>query len=441
MVYRALLVVGLSAGALAGCKNRCSAEITLNEDNAHSAALTWSARTEGTVTFSYSGDGDATDRLGAVDSSGAKHTAVVWGLPPLAEIQYQFDSDSESCVDTFTASGMPSGLPTFSVPSYDEADIGSWRYLAGIAMGEAGTLFVIDRDGRWRYHQAHDRALNVSTVTVDGGTLIHNSFDQDRTNDIGQVHFIDIITGDTVSTRTEGAHHTFAHLPDGSIAFPSVDVRPWTDPDSGEEYRVVGDRILEIAPDGTVAELWSSWDHAEPTIHDAWDSGFYGDLGQDWTHANALNYSEERDSYLLSLGHLDTIYEIDRSTGAVLLHITPEDVATGEVYNFQHDTNWSSDGTLLLLSYPEDKPAIAIEYAVSSEGVLEEVWSYQRDKMGSTLLGQARRLPNGNTFINFGGIGEMREVTPSGDIAWQLNIGLGAWFGNVALLDTLPVLP
>ena len=42
MVYRALLVVGLSAGALAGCKNRCSAEITLNEDNAHSAALTWS---------------------------------------------------------------------------------------------------------------------------------------------------------------------------------------------------------------------------------------------------------------------------------------------------------------------------------------------------------------------------------------------------------------
>ena len=65
----------------------------------------------------------------------------------------------------------------------------------------------------------------------------------------------------------------------------------------------------------------------------------------------------------------------------------------------------------------------------------------RRESRGSTLLGQARRLDNGNTFLNFGGLGEMREVSPDGTTLWQLNTGLGAWFGNAVLLDTLPSLP
>jgi len=440
-VYRMIWLGAASALALAGCSARCDADVTLNDDSAHTASLVWTDSAEAGVSATYASLDDPADRPATVSSDGRQHTAALWGLPPLSEITYTFTANGETCEDTFTTEGMPSGMPTFTVDSYDPSQADGWRYIVGVAMGETGTLFVIDRAGRWRWHERHSPEINVSAVSVDGGTMLYNSFDQDRTNDIGQVNLQPLQGGEVTGVRTEGAHHTFAHRPDGTIAFPSVDVRAWTDPESGEEVDVVGDRILEVAPDGAVTELWNIWEHEEPSKHDAWDSGFYEELGQDWTHANALTYSEDRDSYLLSLGHLDTIYEIDRATGDVLGRWTPDDVVSGTAYNFQHDTNWSPDGTLLLLSYPDDGPAVAIEYDVNSDGGLEEVWSYTRDKSGTTLLGQVRRLPNGNTFINYGGIGEMREVTPDGDTVWRLNAGLGSWFGNVALLDTLPQLP
>ncbi|MFT4975382.1 MAG: hypothetical protein ACI8S6_001269 [Myxococcota bacterium] len=440
-MYRLIGLGALGAFGLVGCKDRCNAEVSLGEDAGHSAMLVWDGGGD-SATVAYSTDGDPGDREGVVTSSGEGHTATLWGLPPLSEVRYSFTSDGESCEDTFTASGLPSGLPTFATSSHDEDAAGSWRYIAGVAMGEVGSLFIIDREGRWRWHQVHDNEVNVSAVLlgVDGETMLYNSFDQDRTNDIGQVHTRSLLGDEVTDTRTEGAHHTFTQLPDGTIAFPSVDVRSWLDPDLDEEVDVVGDRILEIAPDGTVTEIWSIWDHEEPFKHDTWDSSFYGDLGQDWTHGNALNYSPERGTYLFSLGHLDTIYEIDR-TGEVLLRLTPDDIVSGTAYNFQHDPSWTDDGTLTLLSYPDDSPARAIEYAVSAEGTMEELWSYERDRSGTTLLGQVRRLPNGNTFISFGGMGEMREVTPEGEVVWQLNASLGSWFGNAVLLDTLPSLP
>lgn len=443
-MFRVLWVVPLSGFAVAatsGCKSRCRADVTINEDAAQSATLLWRESVdEGTVSVSFFGEEDTEERQGSVSSDGRRHTATLWGLPPLSEITYSFTTSEGTCTDSFTTVGLPSGLPDFAVSIYDESAAADWQYIAGVAMGEAGTLFILDRSGQWRYHQSHDRALNVSAVTFDGGNLIHNSFDQNRSNDIGQVHLVDVLTGTSEDVRTEGAHHTFAYLPDGTIAFPSVDVRTWVDPSDGEEYTVVGDRILEVAPDGTVREVWNMWDIEEPTVHDSWDSGFYGDLGSDWTHVNALNYSAERDSYLISVGHLDAIYEISRD-GDVLLSLTPESVVSGEPYNFQHDPNWSPAGTLLLLSYPEDQPAVALEYEVAADGTLTEVWSHARERVATTLLGQVRRLPNGNTFINYGGIGEMQEVTPDGDVVWQINAGLGAWFGNVELLDSLPALP
>ncbi|MFT5685346.1 MAG: hypothetical protein ACI8RZ_006297 [Myxococcota bacterium] len=429
---------------LISCNRPCDAELTLNGDDAQSATLVWSARGTESVSLSYDGSGDPEPREATVSSTDGKHTATLWGLQPLAEVAYSFSSpDAKTCSDVMTTGGLPAGLPALTVPTWFEDNSSSWRYIAGVTMGEGGTIFIIDRDGQWRYHQVHESGITVSAVDVADGALWYNSFDQDRSNDIGTVHVRPLLgsTEEIVDTRTEGSHHTFTRLSDGTITVPSLDIRSWYDPDEDEEIDVVGDRILEIAPDGTATEIWSLWDSAEPTKHDAWDSDFYGDVGKDWSHANSVNYSEARDSYLFSLAHLDTIYEINRSTGEVMQVFTQDSVTTGTVYNFQHDPNWTDDGTLILISYPEDEPAMAIEYAVTSAGDLEEIWSFQRETKGSTLLGQARRLDNGNTFLNFGGLGEMREVTAEGGTIWQLNAGLGSWFGNATILDTLPTIP
>lgn len=433
--------LGLGLGIL-GCNRPCDAALTLNSDDAQSAQLTWSSGESGPLTVSYSGLGDADPRDAAFSSSGDTHTATLWGLQSLTELSYTISGSEEICTDVLTTGGLPAGLPTLTVPTWYEENASSWRYLSGVVMGGGKMVFIIDREGQWRFHQPHDDTLTVSAVDIADGTLWYNSFDQDRSNDIGQVHARPLLGSldETIDTRTVGSHHTFTRLADGTITVPSLDIRTWFDPDESAEIEVVGDRILEIAPDGTETEVWSLWDSADPTKHDAWDSNFYGEVGKDWSHANAVNYSESRDSYLFSLAHLDTIYEINRTTGAVMQIFTQDSVTAGVVYNFQHDPNWTEDGTLLLISYPEGAPAMAIEYAVTDDGKLEEIWSFQRDSTGSTLLGQARRLENGNTFLNFGGLGEMREVTPEGSTIWQLNAELGSWFGNATLLDALPTL-
>ena len=435
-------MTGLSALALyaSGC-GTCGAEITFPEDSSHQATITWSGKADGAVAVIYGDDG----RTAAATSDGRSHSATLWGLPSLAEITYQITDGGEAvCEDVFTARGVSSELPDLAVPVHEPGLTAGWQYIAGVAMGEGRTLFMLDRQGRWVWSSRHSAERTVSAVAIDGDALLYNQFDIDRSNDVGEVTRQPLFADEdaATSTRTEGAHHTFDLLPDGTLAFPSADVRLWTDPETEADVSVVGDRILEVSPDGEVRELWSLWDHETPQKHDAWDSGFYDGLGQDWSHANALRYDAGRDSYLVSLGHLNTIYEIDRGTGDVLMRITQDWVAEGDpVFNFQHDTGWGPDGTLLLLSYPETGSAVAIEYEVDADNeTLRAVWSYERQG-GTTLLGQVRRLDNGNTLINFGGIGEIREVTPAGEIAWQLNAALGTWFGNSVLLDAFPETP
>ena len=46
------------------------------------------------------------------------------------------------------------------------------------------------------------------------------------------------------------AHHMFAQLPDGTMSYLTMDIREWTDPDTGEVLDLIGDAIVEISPDG-----------------------------------------------------------------------------------------------------------------------------------------------------------------------------------------------
>ena len=88
-----------------------------------------------------------------------------------------------------------------------------------------------------------------------------------------------------------------------------------------------------------------------------------------------------------------------------------------------------------MMSYPQGK-ATAVEYAVDTDTqTLTEIWSYESEQNGTPLLGQVRRLSNGNTLINYGGHGAIREVTPAGSLVWLVESGLGNWFGNLTVLD------
>ena len=52
---------------------------------------------------------------------------------------------------------------------------------------------------------------------------------------------------------------------------------------------------------------------------------------------------------------------------------------------------------------------------------LTRIWSYTSTDRWATQVGEAVRLPNGNTVQGYGQDGAVREVTSDGTIAWEVS--------------------
>ena len=297
-------------------------------------------------------------------------------------------------------------------------------YILGALLGEGSSLFIADRDGYilWR----HDGPAGVLTPVVapalDGQHLLYNEFAEDRTIDIGAVNRLGIDGGLAESIRTESAHHTFTELPDGTVAYLAVDVR------ETEEYGgVVGDRLIEVHPDGSVTQVFTVWEHFEITEHANWSSNHYPQ-GHDWTHGNALYYNAKTQSYLISFRNISTVIEIDRASGEVLREFGGEDQrydVEGSGFLYQHGVHWTDAGTLLMTSSGTGNDGLetwAVEYAVDPDSrQLSEIWSYGRgEELHARALGEAHRLPGGNTLVNWGTEGLLREIAPDGKVLWEM---------------------
>ena len=122
---------------------------------------------------------------------------------------------------------------------------------------------------------------------------------------------------------------------------------------------MVGDTIIELSPDGEERVAFTVWDAFSIEDSDSLDTAYYGGM-VDWTHANSIFYSAERNTYLVSLGKLDTVVEVDRDTAEVI------DIINGDTYtflsgttpfNYQHDAKWTDSGTLLMTTTMDSQRA------------------------------------------------------------------------------------
>ena len=75
-------------------------------------------------------------------------------------------------------------------------------------------------------------------------------------------------------------------------------------------------------------------------------------------------------------------------------------------------------------NHREDQTSRVVEFQVDpDQGTLEEVWSFVHpDGRHISHLGDARRLPGGNTLISWSPEGRVMEVTPDGDIVWEIRV-------------------
>lgn len=202
-------------------------------------------------------------------------------------------------------------------------------------------------------------------------------------------------------------------------------------------YDVHGE-LRELSRGGEVRSIWSCREHFGP--------GFE-------CYTNTVNWDPVEDSVLLSFPYENTVVEIARSSGRLLgqygraggsYAFAPPATSPPEewVFSFQHFPNRTPEGTLLVSSHvpgcregsePGPFRHGFIEFRIDRvRRELVELWRYTGGREWPRAKGMAIRVSNGNTLVNYGTGGVIREVTPDGKTAFgvKFDVDGGSDFYN-----------
>lgn len=330
---------------------------------------------------------------------------------------------------------LPEGLP---VPELLASDPAQWepsgRYLLGSVNQYDGGWsspasdfwkFILDREGRvvWAWLTPDRNWTLFTAVSYDGDDLLWDEFTYWSAWDEGlgsQVHRVKIDGTPVQSYATEGGHHAFTELWDESLVWGAAD---WS-----------SESLMRMDPRGVVSELWSCGEFLDT----------HG--GDDYCQSNTVVWDEPSDTFIYSFYSLETVVQVDHATGATLNHwghtegswtFDPPESA----FYWQHGAHLTESGTLLTSSYVGswDAELVVREYELDHEAqVLRQVWTFGEGEgiVGDTA-GEAHRLANGNTLHNFGSGCRVREITPGGQVVWDVDWAGTKLLGRTVLLDDL----
>ncbi len=376
-------------------------------------------------------------------------TVTLLGLKPESEYGYaavevDVDGVRRSETGTFVTGSAPSDLPSITTHVNDTDSAGGFVLVPAVTF--PSTVLMLDADGDcvwWHQPEATEDQewtrlfIPKAILTRDSGSIVYEAllgWDEGDTAVRQRALYRVTLDGTGVDViEVDGAHHDFTELPDGTLALLVEDHRTVGD------QLVEGDKISELAPDGTLTDIWTVWDHAE------YDPAIEYDPGTGWAHANALEYLPDRDSYLVSLRNFGSLVEVDRSAGDVVRIIGGEDSdyalddGSTALFDRQHQVAVLEDSVLVFDNRLPDVGSRVVEYALDDEtGRAEMRWEYLSDPpLFSLGFGDVHRFDNGNTIVDWSGAGQIDEVRADGEGVWQVNTPLGDGFGYMHYLDSL----
>jgi hypothetical protein len=195
-------------------------------------------------------------------------------------------------------------------------------------------------------------------------------------------------------------------------ALPSALYAPAPEADSGAMY---ADYLAELTPAGETVWQWRSWEHFDPVTDGFTEVQAVRTL---WALGNSILELPNGD-ILASYRPISRVIRIDRKTGNIVWRLgsptiagqhAPTPLANGNILIFDNGVH-RLDDPLPFSRVIEVNPATnAIE------------WTYQDRPVSNFLsprMGNAQRLPNGNTLINEASFGRFFEVSPDGEVVWE----------------------
>lgn len=290
-------------------------------------------------------------------------------------------------------------------------------------------------------------------------------------------------------------HHDIEPMPNGNILILGWEIIPGDeviaagrDP-AATGVEVWSEFIVEIEPmgsdEGQVIWEWHAWDHLVQEFDsgkanygnvadhpELFDVNYMVDLNpntnQDWMHANAISYNEDRDEIAISSRNFSEIWIIDHSTtteeaaghsggngqkGGDLLYRygNPQTYKRGtsadQQFFRQHNIRWIPEGfphagKLMVFNNGVNRPGGSQSSAdifsppLDADGQYSDPgnlaygpqnldWTYADSDYYSSIMSSAQILPNGNVLMCFGEESRFREVTPTGDLVWDYQSPVG----------------
>ncbi|HKP92066.1 MAG TPA: arylsulfotransferase family protein [Thermoleophilaceae bacterium] len=234
--------------------------------------------------------------------------------------------------------------------------------------------------------------------------------------------------------------HDMQQLPNGNVLAISYRRRCCVDLSAHgapKDAEVFDGEIQELDPAGRLVWRWNSKDH----IPLSWTREAWWELERrtvpiepatenayDLVHLNSVE--PDRDGLIVSARHLDSVFRIDRETGAIDWKLGGRHVpgtslkVVGDhpspLLGGQHDARLWKDGTLTVhdnASWTDNGPAadrFAIDPAKRTARLVERVQNPHVKY--ETAIGSARKLRGGNWVVSWGPSPEVTEQRESGAI-------------------------
>ena len=332
------------------------------------------------------------------------------------------------------------GCPPFPDPEIQISHYDPFRAYEGTTYFEAAYFFpgyfAVDMEGNILWYRSN--AISIAgdgagmSMMADGKILampemVPTIFDPQE----------DTILWEHFEHRT---HHSIIESPWGTVLFlVQEDVEhnhePWG------TCRVLGDKIVEINLEHETLWEWTLADHVDPLLHHRPEMCSLGFGRGDWSHSNTVkaysnyHYNGRFHAILVLLArNLHTFYVIDYPSGDILWscgeHGTlgrsePPDPL---LFDEAHGVEMLANNHFLLFDNGVRRTPLrsrALELAIDPEaGTATTHWEWTDpvDWMRDTWMGDATRLPNGNTLVTHVLRGRLVEVTLSGDKVWQMDL-------------------
>jgi len=380
--------------------------------------VSWETTEASTGYVEFGTDG-AFDRSTRVESSaGTDHAARLVGLPQDTEISYRVVvGDQVGQPQTITTGTLPGG-PELVVEGSGQDLFLTLPFL----FPDNTQIGMVDPEGRlvWIHRAATDLAVYRSRVALDGSGIVYsatlNAGLPDPASTIVRVGW----DGEEISrTAIPDLAHDFVELDDGTLVTLAYELRD----------DIEGNMLLSVAPDGTVTELWSTWDCFDPDTHVS------DDVVPGWTHANALDYDEASDSFLVGLRNFGTIVQVkqDGTCGWSIGGVGGTMEVTGQRFTHQHQFQRLDGGGLLVFDNDGASGQVsrAIEYSLdeaADTARLERILVAE-PPIYTFILGDVHRSGNGDTTIVWAVAGTVDRMAADDTRLWRLTNNDNALFG------------